>query len=197
MGRLALCRRLFNAAQEHPWDRARVYCIFDRDYHSDAEIHKRLADSEQRGIELHVWAKKELENYLLNPVVLHRLILGLNPSKPLSQEMVEVRLSEIADELKQVVIDGRMDAFLFEDKKLQPSTAAKRAREWVDNRWCSLSDKLNLIPGKEAISRFAGWAQEKLKVSFGSATVWRAFTKRDVPVEMVKVLEAIELNAEL
>ncbi len=40
------------------------YCILDRDYHPDEEIEERHRQAGERGVSLHVWNKKELENYL-------------------------------------------------------------------------------------------------------------------------------------
>lgn len=62
-------------------DRTRVYCILDRDYHSEGEIDRRLAEAARNGIQLHIWSKKEIENYLLSPKVLHKLIRARQRSK--------------------------------------------------------------------------------------------------------------------
>lgn len=177
-------------------DRTRVFCILDHDYHSDSEVQVRLAESQLKGIQLHIWSRKEIENYLLHPKVLHRVINKRAKKPPPSLEMVENRLHEIAEKLKQTVIDGCMDAFLFEDRKIQPSTAAQRARKWVDERWDTLEGKLRLIPGKEALSRLSEWAGQEFNATFGSVTVLRAFAQNEVPAEIARVLEAIEQNVE-
>jgi predicted ATPase len=44
-----------------------VYSIFDRDYHTEEEINARYKQAKDREIYLHIWEKKELENYLLIP----------------------------------------------------------------------------------------------------------------------------------
>ena len=53
-------------------DEIMAYCIFDSDYHLDEDLVARRADSEARGIELHIWRRKEIENYLVTPRTLHR-----------------------------------------------------------------------------------------------------------------------------
>ena len=50
------------------------YCIFDRDYHIQDELDKRQKDAKGRGIELHIWQLKKLENYLLCAAAIHRAI---------------------------------------------------------------------------------------------------------------------------
>ena len=178
-------------------DRTRVFCIFDRDYHSESEIKDRLEEAHRRGIQLHIWRKKEIENYLLNPRVLHRVIQRCAKKPPPPLNAVEDKLHEIADRLKQTVLAGYMDSFHLEDRKIQPSTAAQRAADWVDQRWGTIEEKLQLIPGKEALTRLSEWAGKEFNASFGSMTVLRGFTRNEVPAEIAKVLEAVEQNVEL
>jgi hypothetical protein len=51
-----------------------VYCLFDSDYHTDEEIEERITDAKRLSVELHIWKKKEIENYLLVPSAINRLI---------------------------------------------------------------------------------------------------------------------------
>ena len=44
-----------------------TYCILDSDYHVREEIDQRLKEAKGKNISLHIWQKKELENYLLVP----------------------------------------------------------------------------------------------------------------------------------
>src|SRR5581483_7516011 len=55
-------------------EKIRTYCIFDRDYHSEQEISDRETQAIYRGIELHIWSVKEIENFLLNSAVITRII---------------------------------------------------------------------------------------------------------------------------
>ena len=48
-------------------DEIRIYCILDSDYHTLAEIQFRLEEARKHQVELHIWQKKEIENYLLIP----------------------------------------------------------------------------------------------------------------------------------
>ncbi len=45
----------------------RSYCIFDRDFHTPAQIAMRKNEAQKKGLSLHIWSKKEIENYLLVP----------------------------------------------------------------------------------------------------------------------------------
>lgn len=51
-----------------------TYCIFDSDFHTEEEKSKRLLDANEHEINLHIWNKKEIENYLLVPSAICRAI---------------------------------------------------------------------------------------------------------------------------
>ena len=45
--------------------KVRVYCILDSDYRIPSEITNRREEADNREVELHIWSKKEIENYCL------------------------------------------------------------------------------------------------------------------------------------
>lgn len=49
-------------------------CLLDSDYHTEAEIEERLREARERGVELKIWQRKEIENYLLVPQAISRVI---------------------------------------------------------------------------------------------------------------------------
>lgn len=55
-------------------DRISTYCILDSDYHSESEISGRYEDARKRGVNLHVWSRKEIENFLLQPLAIRRVL---------------------------------------------------------------------------------------------------------------------------
>jgi predicted ATPase len=50
------------------------YCILDSDQHTDAEIAERYAAAARAGVQLHIWRRKEIENYFLIPTAIARLV---------------------------------------------------------------------------------------------------------------------------
>jgi hypothetical protein len=87
------------------------YCLFDSDYHTKEQIQERQIEGENKGIRVKIWNKKELENYLLVPSALSRLIHRLAREKKAlpDEECVRQKLDEIAEKLKESVIDGIAD----------------------------------------------------------------------------------------
>lgn len=171
-----------------------TYSIFDSDYHPTEAIRTRYAEAKQRGLSLHVWHRKELENYLLVVTGIHRAIwsqLSNGAAGPRLDE-VEQKLEDIAEELKQEVVDCVATHIQSADRKLTVATANQRARKLVASRWKTHDDRMGVIPGKEAVSRVSRWAQEKYKVSVSGLLIAHHMLKTELPQELQTVLSAIE-----
>lgn len=174
-------------------ERVAVYCILDRDYHTTEEIEERMREAEEKGISLHIWSRKELENYFLNPTAIRRVIASRIADKALapSVQTVTDKMSSLADDLKDPVIDGFAERYHAMDKRLGMG-AIRKAREWVANQWSDSSKQLSLVPGKEMLSRLSEWTRKEYGVSFGVASVWRAFKLQEIPEEVTSVVRAID-----
>jgi hypothetical protein len=95
----------------------RSYCIFDSDYHTPNQIEKRRMEAGEKGLSLHVWRYKELENYLLVPdAILRSLHVGArNVDIELSVEVLSNKLFELAGEFENEIMDGFASEFLAEN----------------------------------------------------------------------------------
>jgi energy-coupling factor transporter ATP-binding protein EcfA2 len=171
-----------------------TYSIFDSDYHPTEAIRVRYTEAKQRGLSLHIWHRKELENYLLVASAIRRAInnqLSIGKVGPALSE-VEHELEDIAEKLKQEVIDCIATHIQSADRKLTVATANQRAREIVSNRWKTHADRMGVIPGKEAMTRVSRWVQEKYKVSVSGLLIAHHMIGTELPQEMQEVLTAIE-----
>ena len=136
-----------------------TYCLFDSDYHSPDAIYARYCEAKLRGISLHIWQRKELENYLLVASAIRQDIqiqVSISDEVP-DIQAVEQKLEKIAEELKQEVIDCFATQIQNADRKLTVATANQKARAIVSNRWKTHEDRMGIIPGKEALSRICHW----------------------------------------
>jgi len=171
-----------------------TYCIFDSDYQTAEALQARYAEAKERGISLHVWQYKELENYLLVPSAIHRSIksqVSDGAGCPSVAE-IEQRLEQIAGELKNEVIDCIATHIQYADRKLTLATANQRAREIVAQRWKTQDDRFGVIPGKEALSKILRWVQENYKVSISGLLIAHNILPRELCPEVQRVLGAIE-----
>lgn len=113
-----------------------VFCILDSDYYLDEEKKQRKKEAKNIGIYLHIWKKKEIENYLLSPTAIQRILkLKGVQEKDCNASDIKDKLNEIAEEIKEEVILNYANEIQRNDKKLQAATAFKRAKEIIKDDW--------------------------------------------------------------
>jgi hypothetical protein len=167
-----------------------VYCILDSDYHTGKQKNERLQEAKKRGVRLHIWSRKEIENYLLTPLVIRRLIAGrMKEGVPPTTAEVEAKLLEFCEDEKETVLDGFAAE---EDRALGVGGANKAARARLAAIWENPEKRLGSISGKSLLSKASAWSQKKYGVSFGGNAVAKKFRRNEVPAEVESVLQAIE-----
>jgi predicted ATPase len=172
----------------------RPYCILDSDYYTPGSIQKRLKTAKAEGIQLHIWKRKEIENYLLVPAAIRRAIEKSNPKNGVAPTNAEVeeKLEEIADGLRMDVLNLMAAEFFEEDRKGGFPGANKQAMERLEKTWKSLDGKLTVISGKEAIHRLAKWASKQFGVSLNAVKLAKELTHSEIVEEIQALLTAIE-----
>lgn len=174
--------------------RVNAYCIFDRDYHTVEELDDRYAKAKEAGIRLHIWQKKEIENYLLAIGAVRRSIMHRGDTE-VSDEEVAKQLELICDSLREDTEGAIADAYQQRNRQKSPSTAMKRARSIADESWTDLTGKLAIVSGKRVLSLMSAWAQSNFKVMLNAPNIVRHMRPTDVADEMREVVQAIEENA--
>jgi hypothetical protein len=173
-----------------------TYCLLDSDYHLEEEIKGRIKEAENNGIRLHIWERKELENYLLVPEALQRLIVKLSRKKknlPGTQQVREAMV-EIAEGMKQGVIDSFAQEFRLAQPQLAVPNWNHSARKLVELSWRSFTGKMSMVSGKSMLAELNKWSQKGLAVSFTNARLAAELTREEIDDEAVRLLEAFEEN---
>jgi hypothetical protein len=176
-----------------------VYCILDSDYHSQAVIGKRYEDAKRTQVRLHIWRRKEIENYFLVPEAVVRAITRRMPARTQGPTVAEIakRLEHACDALKEEVFDAIAADVLAEDRSLGAGGADQLARKTLAARWGSLDARLGAVSGKRVFAELSRWSQEQFGVSLSPALVAREMALADIPHEVRAVIEAIEEGREL
>lgn len=181
----------------HLGETIKVYCIIDRDYHSETDIQKQFNRAEKYGVELHVWERKEIENYLLVPGAIHRIILEEIEDKkaPPSVKEIESQLIKIIDSQYEIVFDA-MAADIFESNRSKGfAYANKTARSYLTQVWQTQEGKLIVVSGKAVINNMKAWVQQNYKVSFSAMRIARELKAIEISHEVFSVLAAISMQA--
>ena len=166
----------------------RIFCVLDRDYHTDEEIAKRMKEAEQAGVVLYVWSAKELENYALCPGAIARVISS-ETGMPVTSKTVEDVINVAVNELMEETVDSYSEFIRLRDK-LGANKSNPLARQVVMSRRKDLG-AANVVSGKQLFSRAAKWAQDNHKVCLNLRKVIRAFRTNEVPTEVRRAISEI------
>jgi energy-coupling factor transporter ATP-binding protein EcfA2/predicted ABC-type ATPase len=171
-----------------------TYSIFDSDYYPPEAISNRYTEAKRRGISLHIWSRKELENYTLIPEAICRAVHrnGTGKAARLTIVDIENKLEEVSNDLKETVVDSIATQIQSEDRKLTAATANQKAREAISKKWKTKEGRLSVIPGKEAVTRLSRWTQETFRVSLSATLIVNNMLPEEIPDEMRNVLTSIE-----
>jgi hypothetical protein len=176
-----------------------TYCVLDSDYFSEEEKEHRLQQAVDRNVELHIWSKKEIENYLIVPAAIHRLIhLRLQGQKKgPSIADVEQELDAICEALKHDTIDALAQHYYNLDKAAGIGSANRKARTKTETAWKTAEGRLSIISGKEVLSRLSAWSKKNYGVSFGALGLAQQIRATELANEMIDVIRQINFGRAL
>jgi energy-coupling factor transporter ATP-binding protein EcfA2 len=172
----------------------KCYCILDSDYHSPQEIAERYREAHQRGVQLHIWERKEIENYLLVPAAIARLIAKrvANRVTPPSATEIKAKIIAIADDMEDEIFDAMATEFLSNDRSLRQTGANRSARQRIHDLRRNTGDLTSIASGKALLSALAGWSKSEFGVSFSAVNVAGEITIAEMQDELLAVIRGIE-----
>lgn len=163
-------------------------CILDRDYRMENELNRIKKNAEDAHLNLHIWERKELESYLINPNVLYKFI-----KDNVSYEDFISGLNYALDSFYYELMDQYSNAIHEVDRSKNIQTTNQEARLYIDARWDSLDKKLRLINGKNLLSFIIKYMKKKYKVSINKNKIFDKFSVEDVDKEIKNVIDSIIL----
>lgn len=181
------------ALQNSVHEDIQCYCILDSDYHLADEIRRRYTQADESGIRLHVLKRKEIENYLIVPSLVRRLIE--KSANPLISVPSEMEISRCIDEICADLLPEVTDCFTTEfsrvDRGVTAGTAARRARDYVASLANNEEGRISIAPGKKVISALSAWSKREFDVSFGISSLLLAIRRDELCEEIVELVSAI------
>jgi len=173
-------------------DDVRVFCVLDHDYHVPEQITPRQHEAVNRRVQLHIWNRKEIENYLLVPSAIARCIrsAAANVAQPVDAAAVQAQLERIARSLKETAFDGYAQECLAVNRALGVAGANKRAREIIEARSQEVG-LLSIVSGKKVLSKISGWSQAKYGASLSASLLARTLLPSEIDEEVTGLLRQI------
>lgn len=165
------------------------YCIMDSAYHAGGQLYKLKTDAEEKHVNLHVWNRYEIENYAINPDVIFRFLSTNHRKGTPEKAIIESKIFEIAESLKEGVINALASELLERsDKSIDFRAAVKEAQLQIVQRWQS---PLDVIPGNQLFKKLSTWTMEQFGVSISAIQIISFFRDYEIPAEIKKVISSI------
>ena len=167
-----------------------VYVLLDRDYRADADVGQVCSTLEAVGVHAHVWERKELENYLLDPTALAR-VSNSSPSYILSQlelitdDMTEDVLAQFAEKRHFFSPSGKKDLA----GTISETNTELRPRV-LDPVW-----RLHRYPAKAILNDLNRILQQAGYTTVSTKNLARQLRQSEIPEEMRNWL--IEVNSSI
>lgn len=172
-----------------------TYCVLDSDYHTPEQIQSRIDSAEHHSVQLHIWSRKEIENYLVVPSAIQRIIQSAcAATAPTVQDIVK-QLEHTTDCMREETFDAMANDFHLDDRASGIAKANQRARLRMDSAWATLEGRLTVVSGKKILATLSDWAKNSYGVSFGAARIAQELRQAEIASELSAVVQSIERNA--
>ena len=177
--------------------------IFDRDYRSDKECKRELANLNKYCSLAHIHDRKEIENFLLVCKPLSRAIerrLAEQKKRTGSELSFEEDVKKLLISLTDTMKNKIQAKYLakrrpFEKsiaKGLDDSTIDEHLMSEFDSEWSDQDRRLMLIPGKETLAELNRYLQSKYSITISHGFIVSCFHLPEIPSEMITLIERIE-----
>lgn len=168
-------------------DSVDVFVLLDRDYRADADVSKVHSALESIGVYAHVWRRKELENYLLDPAALARessssLSYISSQLESITEDMTEDVLAQFAKERHFSGAVGNRDVA----RTISETNTELRPRV-ADPEW-----RLHRYPAKAILNALNRALQEAGRPTVSTKNLARQLRPTEIPDEMRNWLNEVD-----
>lgn len=141
----------------------------------------------------HFHDRKELENYLLVPVVLEKTIRKRIGSKKEIEPINDI-LEQITNPLKSEILGQYVaeKTEFFRTAKASQATLSVEAISEFEEKWSDISHRMAIVPGKRVFSLLNRHLQDNYQASITSGQVVREFHKFNIPRDLVRFLREVD-----
>lgn len=143
---------------------------------------------------LHIWSKKEIENFFIIPTAIRRLIsrsAGRRTVLP-TEEEVAAQIRILADDMEDVTFDALSFECLCIDRAGGISQANRKARNKIREIRNDTDSIVDIVAGKELISKLSEWSQTEFGIAFSPLALLRELNSTEIHDELQRVVGAIE-----
>ncbi|HEX7045951.1 MAG TPA: ATP-binding protein [Gammaproteobacteria bacterium] len=180
-------RNAFNAA-------ITVYSIFDSDYRSLDDIARRYESAVAHNVNLHIWSKKEIENFLLVPAPISRLINRRKRKdiEDATPKRVETLINEIIQNMEEPTREAYEKIIGARMKNVVPAKRTKLAKLAIAERLRVAGSMSGLVSGKKLFRALADAIRNEFGASISVQAVTHEFKIAEIDPELRDIVTRIE-----
>jgi hypothetical protein len=174
-------RQLLQQVMAQAGDALRLFVLADRDYHPDpAALREALPN---HLLTWHVWERTEIENYLLCPPALARLVSAADEQSSFDALLLQQEFERLVEATRDRANDRLVKAFTEMERGMDPGMASRRAREYLETHWAR--ERLALADAKETVlPGLKRWLQARGLGQFSDRGLAETLTAEDLPPEV-------------
>ncbi|MGO7153201.1 ATP-dependent nuclease [Rhizobium leguminosarum] len=176
----------------------KVASLFDRDYRTDHEVKDFIGKLNGNDVLCHVLPFKEIENILLVPEAIKKVISKYTRKQlPVGwQEEVEAIFSNILEGLEEQTSSNIVIAGVQEEMKRKPASNMHSVYQLEAARfrknWASQEYRRTVVGGKEAFSGIAKQVQDIFGVNLTETRVIEEMTMDDIGLDVREIFQSFE-----
>ena len=177
----------------------KIATVFDRDFRSDDEAESLREVMESRRVLAHFHRRKEIENYLLCPIVLGRAVGKLirqrtGKEAPNVRSTLEDALRTVTDSYRAHCSGQYVAGFcrFHASKGRDQAALASEATAFFDRRWETMETRLEIVPGKLVLKKLRKILQGEYQITITDFQILDSFRREDVPSDLVDLIQNLD-----
>lgn len=163
--------------------------IVDKDYYPEDLLANLEEKARANHLNLHIWRKKEIENYLIVPQMLYRLAKA--ESNGDTYESFRIKLERVLDEFENEVHDQYLEQMMRYRTGIALSTCSADVRKIMQEKWNGLDGKIEMVSGKKAITKINIWLKKEYGINSSYDKMIKELRNEEICDEIVEVLEEL------
>lgn len=181
----------------------KIGAVYDHDYWSNEQVSETLCELKKHLILAHIHQRKEIENYLLVPEVLERVLHALVAERNRrtgtninADEAFEKTLDSISDKYKielQSQYVGKYVEFMKDKRSSDDqSTLTSQALKRFEKEWDDKNSRMEIVSGKQVLKDIRNYVSKKYFVTLTDIRIIDGFEESEIPEDMKNLIYEIE-----
>jgi predicted ATPase len=173
-------------------EKVKCYVVLDRDFHTDQEIDEIVNNLEQKNVKVHVWERKEIENYAIDYDALYRMFTNKFCERHVDVEipLSSVEFLSIFEDFKRQVLSQTITNRVGNrsDRSIDPSTITSQVLTEFKNGWQDIEFRRKVIPGKDFFAKLNAWLNNEYHITITVTHAINSLRSEETEPEVYNVI---------